>query len=176
VTLDIVLRPLEPELHPALASLWQLYRHDMSDYVGTHGPDGFVGSLPDEHGRFHERTLRRYLDGALDADGYLLVAGERAVGLAFVRGVTTRSYLMGDFFLVRGLRGRGVAAAVARELFARYPGRWEVPFQEANAIGGRFWRRLAREVARGEVQEERRPVPGKPEVPHDVWLTFDTAD
>jgi predicted acetyltransferase len=167
------LRALTPELRDVVRNLWQLYRHDMSDVVGTHGPDGFVGSLPDEHGRFHERSLEPMLDGG--GDGYLLFDGDHAVGFAFVVPRGDGASMMGHFFVVRGLRGRGVAAAAARELFARYAGPWEVPFQDANAVAGRFWRRLAHEVAAGEVREERRPVPGKPEVPHDVWLSFRTG-
>ena len=168
----IELRALSPELHDVVRNLWQLYRHDMSDFVGTHGPDGFVGSLPDEQGRFHERSLAPLLDGA--GDGYLFFSGDNAVGFAFVvpRGDGS---MMGHFFVARGLRGHGVAAAAARELFARHPGSWSVPFQEANTIAGRFWRRLAGEVAGGDVREERRPVPGKPDVPDDVWLAFRTG-
>jgi predicted acetyltransferase len=171
----IELRALAPELHDVVANLWQLYRHDMSDFVGTHTRHGLVGSLPDECGRFHERTLRKYLDGELDAAGYVFFRDEHAVGFGFVRRDRDPLLLMGDFFVARGLRGHGVAADAARGLFARHPGRWEVPFQAANERAARFWRRLAHEVATDEVREERRPVPGKPEVPHDVWLSFGTG-
>ena len=174
-TIEAALRPLTPELRPVVENLWQLYRHDLSEFRGTHGPSGFVGSLPDEHGRFHERTLRPFFDEDADRAAYVLFSGEQAVGFGFVRGLTSPTLLMAEFFVVRGLRGRGVAAAAARELFVRHPGTWEVPFQEANVVGGRFWRRLAREVAAADVQEDRRPVPAKPEVPPDVWLTFETA-
>jgi predicted acetyltransferase len=169
----IELRALTPELHDVVRNLWQLYRHDMSDFVGTHTPAGLVGSLPDERGRFHERSLDPQLEG--DAAGYVFFGDGHAVGFAFVVPRGGGASMMGHFFVVRGLRGHGVAAAAGREVFARHPGRWEVPFQEANTIAGRFWRRLARELAVGEVHEERRPVPGKPEVPDDVWLTFHTG-
>jgi predicted acetyltransferase len=171
----IELRTLTPELHGVVKNLWQLYRHDMSDFVGTHTPAGLVGSLPDERGRFHERALAPLLGGEEAADGYVFFADGHAVGFAFVVRRGERAWMMGHFFLARGLRGHGGAAAAARELFQRHAGSWEVPFQEANTIAGRFWRRLAREAAAGEVQEERRPVPGKPEVPPDVWLSFRTG-
>jgi predicted acetyltransferase len=61
------------------------------------------------------------------------------------------------------------------ELFARHPGEWEIPFQENNVAAARFWRRVAASVAGADVLEERRPVPGKPEVPPDVWLTLTVA-
>ncbi|MET0161600.1 MAG: GNAT family N-acetyltransferase, partial [Microbacteriaceae bacterium] len=57
-------------------------------------------------------------------------------------------------------------------LFALYPGRWQIPFQEENVTAARFWRGVAAEVAAGGVDEERRPVPGKPHIPPDVWLSL----
>jgi predicted acetyltransferase len=59
-----------------------------------------------------------------------------------------------------------------RELFALHPGEWDIAFQESNAAAGRFWRGVASAVAADSWHEERRPVPGKPDVPPDVWLTF----
>jgi predicted acetyltransferase len=79
---------------------------------------------------------------------------------------------MSEFFVVRGLRGHGIARAAVDELFALYPGEWEIPFQENNVAAARFWRRVAASVSGGNVREELRPVPGKPEVAPDVWLTL----
>ena len=78
---------------------------------------------------------------------------------------------MFEFFVVRAMRGQGVGRAAAEALFALHPGIWEIPFQEENPAAARFWRGVAAHAARHGVREERRPVPGKPEVPHDVWLT-----
>ncbi|WP_371872608.1 hypothetical protein [Streptomyces pacificus] len=38
-----------------------------------------------------------------------------------------------------------------------------------------FWRRVATEVADDAWTEERRPVPARPDVPPDVWISFDTS-
>jgi predicted acetyltransferase len=81
---------------------------------------------------------------------------------------------MSEFFVVRGARRQGLGRAAAAELFALYPGRWEIPFQEENAAAARFWRRVAAEVGES-VSEERRPVPGKPHIPPDVWLILTVA-
>jgi hypothetical protein len=54
----------------------------------------------------------------------------------------------------------------------RYPGRWEVGFQNENPIAARFWRRLAAEVG-SDVQERLQPVPDKSHIPDDVILSFD---
>jgi hypothetical protein len=36
----------------------------------------------------------------------------------------------------------------------------------------RFWRRVAADAGGDDAREERRPVPGKPEIPPDVWITI----
>jgi hypothetical protein len=73
------------------------------------------------------------------------------------------------------VRGRGVARVAASELLALHAGAWEIPFQEDNVAAARFWRSLAATVAGDGVREDRRPVPGKPHIPPDVWLTLTVA-
>jgi predicted acetyltransferase len=65
-----------------------------------------------------------------------------------------------------------VGGAVARRTLRAHPGDWEIAFQDANTAAARFWRAVAEAVAAGPVSEERRPVPDRPELPPDCWLTF----
>jgi predicted acetyltransferase len=163
---ELALRPLTAETKPVIERLWQLYRHDLSEFRGTHGPSGFRGSLPDADGRFHTRPLVPFFEDDADRAAYVFYDGPNAVGFAFVSHLTARARLMSEFFVVRGLRGHGIARAAVDELFALYPGEWEIPFQENNVA------RVAASVSGGNVREELRPVPGKPEVAPDVWLTL----
>jgi predicted acetyltransferase len=169
---DFALRPVTAETRPVVEHLWQLYRHDLSEFRGTHSPSGFRSSLPDADGTFHTRTLVPFLEDDADRAAYVFYDGPHAVGFAFVSHLTSQARLMTEFFVVRGLRGHGIARAAVGELFARHPGEWEIPFQERNVAAARFWRRVAAEVGGESVREELRPVPGKPEIPPDVWLTL----
>lgn len=142
----------------ALGRLFQLYWHDLSE---------LRGSMPDRDGvlvagRFEERLATPGLVT------YVVESDARLAGFAMVRPHEGR-HLMAEFFVVRGVRRRGVGAAAARAVLARTPGPWSIPFQEENSGAARFWRALAAEVA-DDVVEERRPVPGKPHIPPDVWL------
>jgi predicted acetyltransferase len=169
---ELALRPLTAETRPIVERLWQLYRHDLSEFRGTHAPSGFRGSLPDADGTFHSRTLMPFLEDDADRTAYLFYSDQHPAGFAFVSHLTARARLMSEFFVVRGLRGHGVARAAVDELFALHPGEWEIPFQERNVAAARFWRRVASSVAGESAREELRPVPGKPEIPPDVWLTI----
>ena len=94
---EVELRPLSPETRPVAQQLWQLYRHDLSE---------FRDSLPDEHARFHERTLVPFFDPGEERAAYLLYRGEIPVGFAFVSRLVTGPILMSEFFVVRGATAR----------------------------------------------------------------------
>jgi predicted acetyltransferase len=171
MTPDFAMRPLAAETRPILEHLWQLYRHDLSEFRGTHGPSGFRGMLPGEDGKFHARSLMPFFHEDADRAAYLFYCGASPVGFALVSHLTSWPRLMSEFFIVRGLRRHGVGRAAVGELFALHPGMWEIPFQEDNVAAARFWRRVAASVDGDGFHEERRPVPDKPEVPPDVWIT-----
>jgi predicted acetyltransferase len=172
MTSEFAIHPVTAETRPVVERLWQLYRHDLSEFRGTHGPSGFRGTLPDRDGKFHVRTLLPFFDDDADRAAYVFYSGPSPVGFAFVSHLTSQVRLMSEFFIVRGLRRHGLGRAAVDELFARYPGEWEIPFQEHNVAAARFWRRVAAGLAGGNVREERRPVPDKPDVPPDVWITI----
>ncbi len=147
-------RPLTSADRPVVERLWQLYRHDLSEFRGTHGPEGFRGMLPGEDGTYALRGLEPFLEDDTDRAAYLLLDGGRPVGFALVSGVAAGPRLMSEFFVVRGARRQGAGRAAVDALLALHPGTWEIPFQEDNGAAARFWRRVAAEAVDGEVREE----------------------
>ena len=142
--------------------LWLMFRHDLSEWRGT---------LPSPDGTFSSDRLQVALTDD-DWAPYLLTSGEHPVGLAFVRALTGPARVLNTFFVVRGVRRTGIGLRAVREVVSKHPGPWEVPFQDNNAAAVGFWRRVATEIAGDAWTEERRPVPGRPEVPPDVWISF----
>ena len=160
--------PLRPLVHDDCAvveRLWQLYSHDMSEVRGT---------LPNAEGLFKAGRLPTYF-GDPDRTGFLIVHEDAPVGFAFVWGLSADQRSMGDFFVVRAARRKGVGYAAARELLVRYPGRWEIGFQAANTGAPQFWRRVVMDTVGDVWREDVRPVPGKPHVPHDHFLVFSVS-
>ncbi|NJP67804.1 GNAT family N-acetyltransferase [Streptomyces sp. ventii] len=145
---------------PGLEALWQMFRHDLSEFDRSR-------PLPD--GSFGRERLRAALVEP-DREALLIVHEERVTGFALVRGLLGPCRVMSGFFVVRTARRTGVGAGAAHRLTAAHPGPWEIPFQEDNTAAGRFWRRVARRAAPGRWTEERRPVPGRPDLPPDTWI------
>jgi predicted acetyltransferase len=164
MTPPLELREATPRSRPVLERLWQLYRHDLSELRRTR---------LSADGTFPTRRLDPFLDDDTNRLAYLFFLDESPVGLALVAGVDTEPRVLHEFFVVRAVRRNGVGGAAIRRLFALHPGAWVIAFQEANATAARFWRGVAAAAAPGVWREERRPVPGKPHVPPDVWLLFD---
>lgn len=148
--------------HAVLERLWLMFRHDMSQ---------FQHQLPNPDGTFRSDRLEAAFNDA-DWAAYLLRSGSRPVGLVLVRGLSGQVRVLNSFFVVRGARRTGIGLRAVHEVVARHPGPWEVAFQDTNTAAVRFWRRVATEMTGDAWTEERRPVPGRPDTPPDVWISF----
>ena len=60
---------------------------------------------------------------------------------------------MGEFFVLRKFRRRGVGKQAAHRLFARHPGRWEVRELPSNMPAQGFWRRIIADYTQGDFSE-----------------------
>ena len=146
-----------------LERLWNLFRHDMS---------AFTGGLPGPDGAFRTERLRSAFTDPGWAP-YLFTQGEYPAGFAFVRNLDGPGpIVLNAFFLVNAVRRRGHGLRAALEVVRRHPGDWEVAFQDANAAAVAFWPRVAEAAAPGAWRLEHRPIPGRPEIPDDAWISF----
>ena len=159
------LTPLTEAERPLLMRLVELYLHDLSETTGWD-----VG----DDGRFVETdAYDRYgVDGGHHA--LLLRVAGRPAGFAIVdeRSSLPRSKdrrFVAEFFVVRAHRGRGVGSAVARAVFDRFPGRWQVFQMAENTAAQAFWRRVVAAYTGGRYAERRLPD-------GEVVQEFDTAD
>lgn len=135
--MNVVVSPAARAEEPCLRALFELYVYDFSELLGLDlGDDGrfVVPSLAAywEDARRHAFLVR--VDGKLA--GFALVArGSRL-------GDDPDAYDMAEFFVVRRYRRRGVGERAAADIFARFPGRWEVRQRPQNTAATAFWRRV----------------------------------
>ncbi|MGW4221499.1 GNAT family N-acetyltransferase [Streptomyces bacillaris] len=148
--------------HATLERLWLMFRHDMSE---------FQSELPYDDGTFRDDRLRAALTDP-DWAAYLLRLDGRPAGLAAVRSLRQPVRVLNSFFVVRGARRQGIGLRAVKEITARHPGPWKVAFQDANPGAAAFWRRAATSVAGIHWTETRHPVPDRPDLPSDVWISF----
>lgn len=156
--MGIELAPLRREDEGRLDRLMQLYLHDFSEIFGW---------APGEDGRFENRHLP--IDwGDRSRSAFLVRANGALAGFALViRGPGTPPLMdVAEFFVVRGLRRRGVGWEAARALFARFPAPWQVRVLERNPAALAFWERAVTEASAGAFTRATTTSSG------DRWVVF----
>jgi predicted acetyltransferase len=148
---------------PALDRLWQLFRHEMST---------ITRALPGPDGRYRCDRLDLALDpGRPEWEAWLLRAAEHPVGFALTRSLDEPVRVLNSLFVVAPARRGGVGLRFARDVVDARPGVWEVAHQDVNSAAATFWERLASLYGPGWGREHRA-VPGRPDLPPDVWVRF----
>src|SRR3954451_1866556 len=113
---------------PVLRRLLELYVYDFSE---------FTDEDVDDHGVFGYRYLDHYWTDP-ERRPFLFRADGKWAGCALVH--TGAPHDMAEFFVMRRFRRRGIGAVAARDLFARFPGEWQVRQLAANTNATAFWR------------------------------------
>ena len=134
-------------------NLVRYYIYDMSEHLGwACTPDGrFDGcdKLPtywSEPGKY----------------AFMLRVGDELAGFALVRGNHEEDdidYSIGEFFVLRKFRGRGVGERIARQLFDRFRGRWKVAQLQRNKPAIAFWRKVISRYTNGEFRQCKEDSP-----------------
>ncbi len=81
----------------------------------------------------------------------------RLAGFALIRQLdrkTPPTFEVGEFFVLRKYRGRGVGKSVACALFDRFRGNWEVRELLENRPAQKFWKAVIGAYAGGEYTEK----------------------
>ncbi|SMR70831.1 Predicted acetyltransferase [Aliiroseovarius halocynthiae] len=143
------LDPITLPQRPALEQLFQLYLHDMSEFLGWPVADSGRYELPGG-------LLDPYWYDSDHWPYFVLIENELA-GFSLVRkapGASDR-FDMGQFFILRKFR-QGNAAQSAFALSAeRHRGAWQVRVLPDNTRAVRFWRKATKALARnGQVEEQ----------------------
>ena len=164
MTVNVALVSVDEKHKQVLANLVQFYRYDFSA----------IRDLElSPHGTYPYRYLDHYFVEAAREALFILADG-RLAGFALMRRLPQGVNQVAEFFVLRARRRHGVGRAAARALFQRFPGRWQLEFDNANSAAASFWPAVVGDVARGEiVTRELSP----PDVDHPcMQLQFVVAD
>jgi predicted acetyltransferase len=146
MTLTVTLA--EPGDRPLIEGMFQFYVYDFSEME----PAGSAGFELDETGRFEPYPqLDSYwreedrIPLILRRDGY-------PAGFALINSHSHRDdghveRNMGEFFVARKHRGKGLADLAVAEILRRYPGHWEIAIAQRNIRALAFWPRAIKAAA-----------------------------
>ncbi len=144
---------------PAMASMFGFYVYDMSEFMD--GVDGWAfpdsGRLePDKYFDDYWRDEKRW--------PFIVKVDSELAGFVLVNttgAFPETDYNIAEFFVHRKKRRQGVGAAVAKDIFERFRGNWEVARMPRNTAAIGFWDRVVAEYTGGQLSniEHRFPDP-----------------
>lgn len=125
-----------------IEGLAQFYVYDFSEME----PAGSQDFEIDERGGFEPIPGMDDYWARPDCHALLIRADGKPAGFALVNTHSHRDggrveRNMGEFFVARKHRRRGVAAEAVRQVLELYPGRWEIAVAERNEAAKAFWPR-----------------------------------
>jgi predicted acetyltransferase len=138
-------------LKPVLAALFAYYQYDFTE---------FTGEDVDDDGRFDAgEMIERYTRDDPQRHGFLLKIDGNWAGLTLLhRGASLfddpEMMDIVEFFVMRKYRRSGAGESMARAMFDRFPGRWEVRELQNNLPAQAFWRAIIGRYT-GDRLEER---------------------
>ena len=162
----VTVEPAGGEGRVLLEALARLYAYDFSEFE----PEGSDRFAFDERG---EMAVRIDLDRYLHTPGafaLLLRVRGRPAGFALIDARSHRGasldHNVGEVFVARGYRRRGVAAEAVRLILARHPGRWEAAVAQRNLAAQAFWPRA---LAGADVRRLTRHEADGPDWRGPIW-------
>jgi predicted acetyltransferase len=147
IPIIVKVTPASSDQEPIIANLFELYAHDMSEFVDIE---------PGEDGRFGYPHLSAYWKEQ-DRYPFLIRVRGSLAGFALIqRGLqisNDRHVMdMAEFFIIRRCRRLGVGTTAACDIWKRYPGPWEVRVRDRNHHAKAFWRQAIESLTGHPVQ------------------------
>lgn len=144
--MNITVSPVPFEEKPVLRNLMHLYLYDMSE---------FDQEDVDSHGLFEYKYLDHYWTEA-DRHAFFIKVDTHLAGFILVNPhsiVVENANTIAEFFVMRKYRRKGIGLYVAREVFDRLPGDWEVRELTDNTAAHAFWRYVIDTYTSGKYNE-----------------------
>ena len=174
--MNLQIMPAREEEMSVVRNLVRFYVYDMSEHMGWDCPEsglfGGCDDLPQYWGRPPDNPQYGWPEGW---KGHaFVVRGDGALaGFALARrtGTSPLEYDVGEFFVLRKFRRKGVGRHVAQAMFDRFPGRWQVRVLPDNAPAAAFWRAVVADYTDGNLEE----FTGLPDAHCDAYVVLQFA-
>lgn len=134
----------ESEKH-ILHNIMQFYIYEFSKYIPAIKLEANGAYEPFKLDRYWESENHHPFFIKLEDEliGFILVESSSALGPNTIK----------EFFIMAKHNGLGHGKEAARELFKRFPGKWEITQIENNKRANYFWRTVINEVSKGKFTE-----------------------
>jgi predicted acetyltransferase len=134
----VALEPVTRSSASVLDNLFELYAYDFREQMQLQlKASGRFELLPGDVWWTREDHFAYFIKLRGELGGFALVrAGLRVTNAPHVMDLA-------EFFVLRGLRGKGIGRSAAHALFRAFPAPWEVRVRRTNIAAMQFWSRVA---------------------------------
>ena len=142
---------LEPTLipasltdYPCVQNMARFYVYDLSRYCGD-----ILGWECPADGLYECIDFKDYFEKP-DHYAFLIKIEEELAGFVLINKiglVNTVDWNMGELFVLAKFQRHGIAKTIVQQIFATYPGRWEIGVILKNTRGQDFWRNILKPYA-----------------------------
>lgn len=163
--MDIKLVLANKENANLIKNIYPLYLYDLSE---------IYGNVPNEYGIYEDEPIQTlaeqyevqndWFENPEYLFPYITMVDDKPAGFALVStgkyAPKTTDYFLFEFFLLRPYRGKGIAETVAKRVFDKYPGKWQLHTNHtsANKRAQSFWRKTINNYTSGEYEEKQGPT------------------
>jgi aminoglycoside 6'-N-acetyltransferase I len=164
---NLVLHEVTESNVQTLCNLWTLFRYDLMPFIKF--ADGSHLNL---FGTFGTETNQTHADDSAKAKiwcrkpgvlfAFLLEFEGHPAGFATVATPPHASqlvnYRLNDLFIISKYRRSGLGIETLRNIFNRFPGKWEVSWVRENSIAASFWLKAISKLTNGDYEETTESV------------------
>lgn len=156
--MDPILVKATLEDYPTMQNMARFYVYDMSRYCGR-VPGVFDWSCP-ENGLYECVDLQLYFIEPNRHAFYVKVGTEKA-GFALINKLGTTpdvDWNIGEFFVLAKFQDSGIGQQIAKQLFEKFPGVWEVAAMLENTGAYKFWHKAITRYTGGSFTEKQTTI------------------
>lgn len=163
---NINLVPATLDDYPTLQNLARFYVYDMSIYCGS-----LPGWECPEDGLYQSYDFKKYFIEK-DRHPFLIRVDKELAGFVLLNKIGTIpdiDWNLGEFFVLAKFQQQGVGQQVAKQLWRRFPGKWEISALPQNERGLHFWRKCIKEFTKNQFSEITKKVAHDPSNPRIIF-------
>ncbi len=143
--MKITIEPIAIEQKSVFVQMMELYNYDFSE---------FSNDDINEYGYFGYSRIDDYWNEEGRYPFFVRVDGKLA-GLVLIRSCSEYNDLqyphnIAEFFIMKKYRKKGVGRIVAKEIFDKFAGGWEISIWSNNNAAKKFWEKVVHEYTDGK--------------------------
>lgn len=164
--MEFTLTEVEDSDYELIQNLIRFYIYDMSEFTGwSCPPNGLYGGVDDQPYYFGKTpSIKEVLwpDG-WQGKGYKILVNSEIAGFCLVRLFNKEDrqlHDIGEFFIIRKFRNKGLGRRVAHAVFDLYPGNWQVRQMVDNRPAQAFWRKVVATYTQDQFEDGLKYLDG----------------